>query len=847
MSLTLNRLTTLEFEPVTQYLLNRPTWYLKRRAHEIARGERAGRKRAKNTRLEPRINAWRLTGALDEIGAATSSDFSSAAIPASALNLADGVSSYDTFRSPSDLSGVSPNASVISSGVTGYRRTIAAGSTWDATLQQSDPAPPADADVTAMIPLTRMIASKVTYPPNCGFVVTFAGLPGPGFQGGPPGPRWRLYFGGATERRPSNFIGGGFCLEDLGGRSALWEYMNIDGAFSWKRRLEIPLRQGTGVGFVSWSVLPLGRANILIQSLSFDNLVGEDALTRLKRDGLPTVAYRNNRGLTGCDPVRYITGAGTMGIDVRRDYRGQVALYRNIYHTSGYVQDLPFLVPWPVIPAGTILTLKVSAELVPGSDIAIQLFDATDDSEISPTGAAVGNGVIQADYSLGANQGKLYVKITLTSDTGDQTPLLHGYEVEVAGLRETRVPTVTTGGVLRSVSISGPDYDPSQAQAKAVVKDVTAQLNSLLLARGAVHGRIKTQYDALGNTTILHEGILLDARAKLRGKTGMTYPSPNWRDYELTFGSMWVRVQRQLNLSVERFAEDPDAPEDPTTGVRPPWKITDIIRYCLRKLGWPDSQLDIPDLNLRLWPAQATLEDLTLYPAVSFAEFLIRLSRDYLGMVLLWDPNAGAANGMWRLLYNPSAPYTSLATFSAGAAAGKVQSHPNSYGASETFIINDTYDSWVVPPEANFIIVTATGELLPSDGGSKLLVARIYNPLSFNFDPANPTADATHPDYLGDIVPLLYFDPTLTEPAAVAYVARRLYDRVAHGEKWFTFQAPALYVGDASDSQLSGRKRPLRINDVITVLGSTALVRSASYGYDRDNRQLMTIEGRFLT
>jgi hypothetical protein len=851
---TANRFTTVEFEPATQYLTVRPSWYQKRRASQIARGEKAPLKRRLGTRYEPGAKAWRLVSTLDAITQASLTAYSTSYVTASDLNLATGVQSYEAYRKPSDLTGVSPSGSLVSTGVPTLRRTIADGATWNNGLTRTLPTPPTDSDETEWVPLSRMCSGKVTYPANCGFqVYLFNSLFGGGDS---PGPLFELYFGGPQERLPNTEGGGPFCLRVFTDqRVQLWELTKTTGGTDSKLRLEF--RCGAEVSSpnsgITWEVLPLGRSFLVIRAKGGGFLLTDVmidlallALSGETQQG-DVITYRHSKALTGCETTRFLTGPGVVHLDVRRDLRGEVRLARSKFPTTGYVQDLPFLVPWPVIPEGTLLTLKINSETPPGTDVTAQLYDATDDAEITPND--------DGDYELAANQGKLYVKFTLTGD-GDQTPLLYGYEAEVTGLRETRTPTVVNGGLLREVSITGPDQDPSQSTARATISDLTAQLNSLLLTRSAIHARIKTQHNAAGDTTILHEGLMIDARARYRGRSfkhGMSgvlpraYPASTWRDYSLTFASMWAKVQRQLNVSLETFAEDTDAEPNALTGDYPPWKITDIITYLFRKAGVPDSQLDIPDLDLRLWPSKSTADDLILQPGQSFAEFLLRLTRDYLGQVLLWDPNASTA-GMWRLIANPTSPYTSLATFvGAPTGAGKVVTHPNSYAAATTFIVQDTYESWVVPPEANFIVVTATGELLPADASSKRLVARIYNPLSFNWDPANPTADDEHPDYLGEMVPLLHFDPTLTTPEAVAFVARRLYDRVAHAEKWFSFQAPALYINDENDTELGDNYRPLRINDVITVLGETALVRSANYEWNSDVRQMMTIEGRFLT
>lgn len=863
---TKDRLTTLEFEPVTQYLLSRPVWYLHRKAHEIGRADKEGRRRGVNTRLEPSVNAWRLVNTRDQPGLFNTAAFTSRVVPLSDLNVAGSVQAFNAFRRPDDLNGVSTDGSVVG-GVPLYRRTIP-NNQWDADGQVMAPSPPSSADEPNYTSLLRLFNGKVTYPANACFTFGLGvglGIGYPFNRSGfdeTPGDHVRFYFGGPTDRVPATAFSGQFCLAVRAEKYMLWERT---GEAAWALRLEVANKQ-PGVAYGTWlsslwTVQPLGRNNLIIGHVnSSDGLFGPQKLKNYSRGELNSgTCYRNNPGLTGFNTARFITGAGQTALDVRRDFRGTVLFAHNGHRVTGTVTDLPFIIPWPKIPAATILTLKLNAELLPGTEITVQLYDATDDTELTPTTDPISATQPQAEYELAANQGKLYVKFTLTGD-GNQTPLLNGFEVEVAGLRQTRVPTPVTGGVLRQVSITGPDYDPSHATASAQVSDLTAQLNALLPVRNAIHARIKTEYDSDGNTTVLHEGLLIDARAVKRGRSfrdGLgadvtrprAYPSANWRDYSLSFASMWARVQRQINLSVETFFEDPDADPNPDTNQRPPWKITAIIRYLLySKLGVPDTQLDIPDIDLRLWPTEGTTEDLILQPGVSLAEFLIKLARDYLGMVLLWDPNAGTANGMWRLIANPQSPFTALATFVAEpTGSGKIVTHPNSYGATETFIIEGSYESWVVPPEANFIVVTSTGALLPSDGGTNLTLARIYNKLSFDWDPASPTSDSTHPDYLGECVPLIVYNQELTTGAALAFYARRLYDRVAHAEKWFSFQAPALYIPDATDDDLAGRKRPLRINDVVTVLGSTALVRSATYHWTSDVSQKMTIEGRYLT
>jgi hypothetical protein len=103
------------------------------------------------------------------------------------------------------------------------------------------------------------------------------------------------------------------------------------------------------------------------------------------------------------------------------------------------------------------------------------------------------------------------------------------------------------------------------------------------------------------------------------------------------------------------------------------------------------------------------------------------------------------------------------------------------------------------------------------------------------------TADPTHPDYIGYEVPLLYIDPNLSTEAAVKWIARRLYDVMAHAIKGIRFTAPLLLVTDSSDTYQK-RPRMLRYYDPVLVDGIQFLVRSCNPSYKKDGMQFATYE-----
>jgi hypothetical protein len=221
-----------------------------------------------------------------------------------------------------------------------------------------------------------------------------------------------------------------------------------------------------------------------------------------------------------------------------------------------------------------------------------------------------------------------------------------------------------------------------------------------------------------------------------------------------------------------------------------------------------------------------------LLPGASFSDFILKLARDYLGSVFLWDPNAGSAPGMWRLIPNPGLnPTNFLWSFLDSPGSGLLATHPTSYAAQTTFIAKmdgrSTFSSYIAPPECNMIQVVGTGGPGPSGDGATQKSVVLYNAKSFDF--TGPTSDPTHPDYLGRFVPLIYVDSTLIDDASIAFAARRLYDQVAHAQKWLTWTSPMVFVSPAmTGDPLQTLLRPLRVNDPVYVLGVPCLIRSCN-------------------
>jgi hypothetical protein len=216
-----------------------------------------------------------------------------------------------------------------------------------------------------------------------------------------------------------------------------------------------------------------------------------------------------------------------------------------------------------------------------------------------------------------------------------------------------------------------------------------------------------------------------------------------------------------------------------------------------------------------------------------------RMAWDYLRMVVVRDVNcrSGGLEGKWRLIQNPIPPYTNiLANFfldDPGGMSGKLLHMLGSYPVGDAPIWRDSFRQWVVKPECNFILVS----------GIDKNENRYWQ--SARNEPSE--SDPNHPDYLGRMVPC-YFptDPSLPSQDAVDWATRIYYDAAAHSQKWCSFDAPLIFVTDASDDQ-QVRPRKLQVNDLIRIAGLAAVVREVKVDFERDVTQQMNLTALFLT
>jgi hypothetical protein len=807
--------------------------------------------------------------------------------PIDSWTLAANVQMLSYWRAPTDLTGVTAGASLQATADGALQKRPPTGGTYDTELGGDVGALPKPVQGTDTLPMKRIALSNTSFPSNTAFRFQFQL---PSVTGLGPASLLTFYFGGLTGglsggpggsgvvTQPIWKLGGQFAIHlYITGEAVLWEYIET----GWAQRLNF---RWAGGALLSGSVyaldiIPYGRRHLAIFATGAGAPAGPTAgLYPFAWSTLaaPNLAahYEDSVLATGIAERNPMTGYGPVRVDTRVDFRSRVWVYAMRYPAviHSVLVDEPFLIPGDT-PAGTRLKAEAQTDNLQNSSVTSGgAFDAT-------TGSALPFDTTSQTYGTLATS-KQYYHVWRFQASTDQYNSSTLYSERFSLPNEVwspPQPPVTRGGLIQSVTITGPDIDPTHETAFLEVEDPKAELAGVLSNRARVHFQLTTRFDPSNpdRKSVLVEGEITRASGQRRGKPGYRegangngalrqWPSPSWRRYRCTGTGMWVRVADQFLLDRLDFSRDPDAGTD-ANGHPYRYKITGAIQKLLSLAAFPQDQIDVPDDPLR-FDTPVSPEDLILLPSASIAGAIVHFAWDYLGRFLVWDANArkpaAVLGGMWRLLRNPAPPYSNiLAEFrTAPAVAGRLATHPNSYGLqwidagrvgpAVTFILHDSFNEWVVAPEFNYLVTTGTGVLPGAAGGTRLTKAA-SNPQSYNPDPAHATAtDFTNPDYLGRRVPAIYVDPLLTTEAAVEAVGTRLSGFAGRGQRWFGFTAPLVLVWDATDT-LQANPRPARINDIVRVDGRIGILRNCNPHYNKheggDLFQWADYEGVYTT
>lgn len=779
------------------------------------------------------------------------SDTSNGVIPLSEWNTPTGMfQARSRFRQQTELTGVTYAGSVQASGDSFARKIVEASASWAQSV--ADAAYGAPTFPTANVPMDRVMVGRTTDPANQGYVARFE-VPGTKLHS--PDMLMDFLFGG-----PASADGGGSYALGVDGTGIAILFERING--SWVDRFSFRYAPPDRIAGVSHKILIkpynfpgiAGGIEFICSAGDIAAPVGSLVQGFYNNPTLPTVhLYTIRRRATSGGPTRpTVTGANTPRVDIRRDLRPHLQISRVKFPNTGYFVDGNLFVPFH---AGTSqnLVIEWTAVVPSGCGIVGKLYRADTNVELT----LVSSSSVQRVYQMVSGLPHYYARFEYTADV-DDTALLWDYQVYRNGTIITPVNVeVDASENLLNASVSGAESDPSHETASLMIDDPTDRLTALN-RRGRVSYRLETEYDPANpnKRSVLSEGFLIRSpgRRKMRktteglaGTRARAYPAKKWREYAGAGVGMWIRLNEKVAWQVFRFFQDPDAPELP-------WKITDIVRRMINYAGYPLDMIDVPDNPMRLWTGNQ--DYLALTPMQPIGQFCVDLLKNYLGWFLVWDANAGT-RGKWRAVAPSVAPYQPLARFytqqvttgrlahSAGAYNNTNAGYWSENGSVNAFIQGGTLETWVKPPEANAILVIGGGgQELNDKRGNSIFAQWLINRDGLNFF-SDYTPDPNHPDWIGELVPLVYVDQGISSQPAANFFCRRLYDIATHGIKMARFAAPLVLITESSDSQ-QRNPRPLRYYDPVEItddrITETWLIRNCNPNIGKSAHQMALYE-----
>lgn len=753
-------------------------------------------------------------------------------------------------RNPAELTGLNASPDVAVAGDYFLTKRVTAGETWDNELVGADVPP--DILSENHYPLQFVARTEALHTGMTGYMLKCY-LPG-----GPLQTRdvcIGFAFGGAirAEGYGRFFLalkgdGNATLFEKIGGfwvEQARWRYMSP---------AELP-----GGAFALW-ILPFWPDGIEFDTYSgggaddYFSLLGERSLDILSgvnatQGAHQSYVFSTGRGelaqADGAGHLHAITGNGFAQLYIRQDLRPLVQVARLGYDGAGVITDQAIALPHYSASEEHVLRVAVHGYnwRVPGSDprtsMSIELFDAeTGDPLTEGTEEQTWRGteITWEGYLPPGGKQAVQAEILLQTeeDEADETwwtPYLTAYTVTRNAHIDTHEPGVKTGGTVIGVSTSGPGYDPELETAAIGIQDLKDEL-TFLRSRGKTSVRVSTTFDEGGTestaTCVIFDGYTGRVTNHLRGKDAMVYPDPEWRDLEIECEGKWQRLTERFFHARIPFHDSTTSPSraTDTDGDRlVPWKATDVIRHLLLQCGWGEEELEIPDLDIRLFiRADQKPDGVTiLMPGTSVASYLAMICRDFVNGFLFWEPNA-KSDGAWILRQPPDGTEDPLWTFTLDRPpAGPRLAHQSvSYGDAISPILGPderfAFSGWVTPPEGN--VVTVSGGWDQKTG--RRFQTTIVNEESFDAPLHPATADSSNLDYVGHggVVPVEYVDTSLDSQQACDWIARRVYNLALRGRKFVAFTAELVLVDrqTAEPEVFTTRPRsPLRPGDLVNI------------------------------
>lgn len=790
------------------------------------------------------------------------------------LTIAPGFVEFDSFAKDV-IPGISYSGSVQAAGSPMFQKRVAAGDSWsDARLDADETAFPGPFPSENTVDLDRVAITTGNHEPWDPLMFSFA-LPVSAIGGY----SWvaSLYFCGpaGSDRKAADDetkLGTGrYCVKFRGdGLARLYELLDDD---TWTFRFEFKWAENSSPA--PWRVCTChivsdcyqdGEGNYQGSRITFIPIAGFGESYNLVLSSLAGIVQTVLQNATGATPIYNVprltqqpTTQDVIRIDVARNVRAICQIARHVYPESGYLIDDVISLDCPATPDVPIY-LYWKGILPSGTSWTATMYDAATGDPLTPATTVTTNGSISFQgFTPTDRQRHARVKIGFTANGArTRTPTLTEYALYRSPTYQDVSPVTPVElyarenapalpkRVVKSISITPQETDPSGESAVVMVDDLTGELSQLRSGQMRPIS-IDVEVDAEGTLASLFRGYASVAVGN-PGRTSPTrnYPSKNRRKFNLSCVGEWARLY-------EAIAQRRLPWTNPETG--DPFKVTDVIRILLQTV-YPEEYVDVPDLPITLFSTSS--DAYITEPGARIGDVARSLADDYLGAYLLFDQAAGT-KGMWRLLQQKAPPYNNLAVFEVTPPGSKKLPHYSpSYGTStsgdqtieHTYIVADTYSEEVQPAEGNYVVCygSAVGQDASAAGAQDagLLTQIAIQTDSFNFLGLPPEhehyPDGASPNYYGRVVPIKVVDFKLTTQDAVDWKCRRVFDRACWARKVIRFTAPLLLVQDVSDT-LQERLRPLRYYDAVQVKGWDGdlvqyLVMSCAPSYVKDHIQM---------
>ena len=729
----------------------------------------------------------------------------------------------NVYAYASDLPGMPALGSgQVSSGSPYIVKRIPAGGSYNGSIASGTPGFPVYPEQGSS-PLDRVAESTDVYGENQGWFLSWTD---PGHAVSYPSYTWAFYFGQFVVA----FTGSG--IAEL--------YQQVDGVFSDPVKTWRYARAGQISGTAhSMAIFPHMGPDGTTAYIAFSNCqvdqadVNGTALITTDTSSTPgdaVYAFPQAVGLFGTPSglgPGVVTQAAPFRVDIARDLGLKFQVSLLAFPTTGALLDGPANLPClnPLAP----VTMGIDAAYGGPYTIEAQLYDGDSPALYDPDVSQS----VAASFQF--------------SGDGFNTPILWGYSLNRPATSDIYAPGQFTGGNLRSVHLSGYSGDPTQENGTLTIDDPRGELTALL-TRGQFSVLVTIEHTENGTVyeTPVFSGYVNGPEAHRRSKPGRVYPSPYRHLYTLPLVGNWLRLSEAVNHGVQQTKYYQDLSVQVADGPNVGWKATDAIYDLLLCCGLTPSQINLPDLPVRLWQAQGDkVDQYAVETAADYAELAQKIASSYLGLNLCYD----LPSGQWILVQGTPEGAPPLYSFYTGSPqeAGitsktVVPTAPGAYGPSATYITE--FRVTTVPPDFTAIHVS-TGVAQANVRSPKAIERWIYNYNAFQVPGGvPPNHGPNNPDYFGRLKEAEIIDPSLgggtdaETQAAVDWTAKRVYDFACHAQRLAHFESPLVFVLDP-DTNLY---RLPRYMDPIQINGTYWIVKTCVPHYEEDNKQMATWE-----